>query len=86
MEDLDFLDDVSPRKKSLTFNDELNADSADDQDNSRPVRRGSQDINHSILLCALARQVYVEAMVDLLAKWFPCMFRYYINKIYFFQS
>ena len=75
MDDLDFLDDISPRKKSLTFNDELNANSTDDQDSGRPVRRGSQDINHSILLCALARQVYVEAMVDLLAKWFPCMFR-----------
>jgi len=51
-------------------------DDEEENSNSRAaVRRGSADINHSVLLCALVRQGYVEAMVDLLAKWFPCMFR-----------
>jgi hypothetical protein len=73
--DLGFLDDISPSKKrgSISFAGEGDGSSSSGKNGA--ARRGSQDINHSTLLCALVRQGYVESMVDLLAKWFPCMFR-----------
>lgn len=73
-----------PKRRSLTFSDELlgsdkttsESDSAAVAQAAGGVRRNSRGgVNHSVLLCALVRQGCVEAMVDLLAKWFPCMFR-----------
>jgi len=32
-------------------------------------------LNHSVLLCAVVRQNYVESMADLMSKWFPCLFK-----------
>jgi hypothetical protein len=73
----------STKRKSLTFSDDVAGGGGGsektvggDDMGGRPARRGSaNDVNHSVLLCALVRQGCVEAMVDLLAKWFPCMFR-----------
>jgi hypothetical protein len=91
IDDLDFLDDIggpgqggsapsSTKRKSLTFSDDVTGGSektvSGDDMGGRAMRRGSaNDVNHSVLLCALVRQGCVEALVDLLAKWFPCMFR-----------
>lgn len=83
MDDLDFLDDLTPtssnggsKKKGLTFSEDVRGGDATGEGSSKAAaRRASHDVNHSMLLCSLVRQGCVEAMVELLAKWFPCMFR-----------
>ena len=70
-------------RKSLTFSEDVRGGAGgtgredDAAEESKPAsRRGSRtDVNHSVLLCALVRQSCLESLVDLLAKWFPCMFR-----------
>lgn len=89
MDDLDFLDDLTPtgangggKRKGLTFSEDVRGGEAGEGASNRATRRASHDVNHSMLLCSLVRQGCVEAMVELLAKWFPCMFRYSVCDIF----
>ena len=56
-------------------NNSSNTDSDSNRGTSGQIAVSAAVLNHSVLLCAVVRQNYVESMADLMSKWFPCLFK-----------
>lgn len=74
--DIDNLDFIDNHQKNRRRGD--NVTTSNDQTSSSSVSASSavaREIKYSLVLCSIVRQTYVETMVDLLAKWYPCLYR-----------